>query len=235
MPIPSLVMSPSIVTPRPLRLRFDPMLAVAIVLLVGAAAWMGAPLATGASTSATGNLALSLDVPVATSVTPGWTPGDTSVRLPNVALPGDREDATSNGWRLSSNWANGYEVRIRSTTDPALRGQNAVDGAGVSDAFSDFSTADACPCPWSTGNATKGVFGYTAVVSGAVKDASKWGSPSQRKWRGLNKASYQLFSTSGGTNQYAMGLVFRSEIPPNGVQPAGSYRASFVLSVSPLL
>ncbi|MCW2972900.1 MAG: hypothetical protein JWN72_1173 [Thermoleophilia bacterium] len=221
------------------RRRIDPVLASALVLLAALAAWIGAPMATGTAIApASGNLNLRLDVPVATSVTPGLTAGDTSVRLPKLALPGDPQDATSTGWKLSTNWANGYEVRIRSTSNPALRGVNAVDGSGAPDAFADFSTDADCPCPWSTTGSTKGVFGYSASVTGngaTVAGATKWGTSAARKWRGLNKSSYQLFSTTGGTNQYGLSLVFRSEIPQTAPQAAGSYRASFVISVSPLL
>ncbi|MBC7460808.1 MAG: hypothetical protein H7287_05555 [Thermoleophilia bacterium] len=221
------------------RPRIDPVLTSALLILVGVSVWIGAPIASGTSIApAAGNLILRLDVPVATSVTPGLTAGDTSVRLPKLNLPGDPQDATSMGWKLSTNWANGYEVRIRSTSSPALRGVNAVDGSGAPDAFADFSTESECPCPWSTTGSTKGVFGYSASVNGngaMVVGASKWGTAATRKWRGLNKNSYQLFSTTGGANQYELALVFRSEIPLTAPQAAGSYRASFVISVSPLL
>jgi hypothetical protein len=238
-PIPLLVTSPQTQSVLPTRRRrIDPVLAAALLLLVAVATWIGAPMANGALTPASSGLSLSLNVPVSMSVTPGLTAGDTSVQLPALTLPGDPQDATSAGWRLSTNWQNGYEVRIRSTSSPALRGQNAVDGAGAPDAFNDFSMADGCPCPWSTAGGAKGVFGFSASVTGngaTVNGSSQWGTSAARKWRGLSRTSYRVFSTTGGTNQYGMSLMFRSEIPQTGTQTAGSYRAGFVVSASPLL
>ncbi|MCW2949127.1 MAG: hypothetical protein JWN41_140 [Thermoleophilia bacterium] len=214
------------------------MLAGALLVLAAVASWIGAPISTGAITPVNNKLAVHLDVPVQMSVTPGLTAGDTSVRLPMLTLPGDPQDVTSGGWKLSTNWVNGYEVRIRSTSDPAMRGQNAVDGSAAQDSFADFSTANACPCAWSTENATKGTFGYSAAISGGdgtLANAAQWGAPGARKWRGLDRASYQLFATTGGTNQYPFSLLFRSQIPMTATQTAGSYRASFIVAVAPQL
>jgi len=219
--------------------RIDPVLATAMLVLAGVGIWIAAPMASGAST-ANDQQRIEVDVPVATSVTPGWTTGDASVRMPNLSIPGQPRDVTSPGWKMSTNWTNGYEVRVRSTTAPALRGRNATDGAGAQDAFADYSTDAACPCAWTAPRgANKGLFGYSvsvATTSGLpVQDATQWGSQAARKWRGLDTDSYRAYSTRGGAGQYTMALHFRSMIPDGAIQREGSYRASVVLSAHPLL
>jgi hypothetical protein len=182
---------------------------------------------------------VNLDVPVTLSMTPGWKTGDTSVRLEDLTTPGVTVDASSAGWRLTTNYPNGYEVRIRSTSDPALRGTNAVDGNAAPDSFADFSTAAACPCPWKNDTAKKGVFGYSVAVSNTdgapASDSSRWGTSAARKWRGFSKESYRAYSTVGGAGTYNMTLLLRSEVPSDAVQVEGSYRASVVVSTHPLL
>lgn len=240
-PIPKLVtltLSNHLHGPRCRRRRFDPVLACALVLLAGVASWTMAPLATGAGSSVSSDTRIEVDVPVSTSVTPGWQTG-TSVRLPDVSVPGEPRDVTSSGWRMSTNWRNGYEVRIRATTDPALRGLNSVDGDGARSSFADFKTASSCPCPWSGAGYTSGVFGYSISVSAssgsAPRDAAKWGTAAQRNWRGFTKSSYRAYSTSGGAGQYTMSVHLRSMIPDGAVQPEGSYRSGIVVSAHPLL
>jgi hypothetical protein len=216
--------------------RIDPVLACAIALLVGVAMWMMAPLATGA-TSASSDTRIELDVPVSTSVTPGWQTGDSQVRLENLTIPGEAHDVTSPGWKMSTNWANGYEVRIRATTDPALRGSNSVDGKGAKASFLDYKTTN-CPCPWSGSGYGQGIFGYSVSVTSngpAALDADKWGTSSARKWRGFSRTSYRAYSTPGGTGDYTMSVHLRSMIPDGAVQVQGSYRAGFVVSAHPLL
>jgi hypothetical protein len=174
---------------------------------------------------------------VATSVTPGWTTGDASVRLPNISLPGEARDITSAGWGMSTNYANGYEVRIRATTDPAMRGANSVDGKGARASFADYTTSG-CPCPWKVDTFNQGVFGYSVSVDSStgstVLDADKWGTDRARKWRGFTRSSYRAYSTAGGTGQYTMSVHLRSEVPDGATQLAGSYRASMVVSAHPL-
>jgi hypothetical protein len=208
----------------------------AIALLVGVATWLMAPLATGA-TSATSDTRIELDVPVSTSVTPGWTTGDSQVRLANLTIPGEAHDVTSAGWKMSTNWANGYEVRIRATTDPALRGANSVDGKGAKASFLDYKTTN-CPCSWSGSGYSQGIFGYSVSVAStgpAALDVSQWGTPTARKWRGFSRDSYRAYSTPGGTGDYTMSVHLRSMIPDGAVQVQGSYRAGFVVSAHPLL
>ncbi|MCW2922607.1 MAG: hypothetical protein JWM98_11 [Thermoleophilia bacterium] len=223
---------------RPRRRRLDPTLLGALVLLAGLATWTMAPLATGALAPVTSDTRIEVTVPVATSVTPGWQTGDASVRLPNVSIPNVPSDVTSAGWKMSTNWANGYEVRIRATTDPALRGQNAVDGKGARSAFADYRTTS-CPCPWSGDGFDKAMFGYSVSVVSAggrtALDTSKWGTAKERKWRGFTKGSYRAYSTAGGTGQYTMAVHLRSMIPAGGTQVEGSYRSGLVVSAHPLL
>lgn len=219
--------------------RLDPLLGSLLLLLAGVAVWTCAPLASGSIAPVGSSMPIDLQVPVTQSVTPGWKSGDTSVRMPDITTPGDARDATSSGWKLSTNHSSGYEVRVRSTSDPALKGRNAVDGKGSPDFFADFKT-QSCPCPWDVTGSPRGVFGISASVSAsagaaAPLDASRWGTPSSHKWRGLGKESYRVFSTSGGSGEYNMSLLFRTEIPDGAVQREGSYRASMVISMHPLL
>lgn len=239
MPIRSLVNCASTTrVPRlPLCRRIDPWLTSALALVVAAVGWTAAPLATGALAPVSSDARIELTVPVATSVTPGWTSGDTDVRLPNLTIPGQSRDVTSPGWRMSTNWTNGYEVRIRSTTDPALRGSNSVDGNGARSSFADFTTG-ACPCPWTGRGFDRGVFGYSVSVAstsgGSVLDAAKWGTNGARKWRGFDRSSYRAYATAGGSGQYTMSIHLRSMIPDGATQLEGSYRAGLVVSAHPL-
>lgn len=214
------------------------MLLSVAVALAGVAMWTMAPLATGTLAPVSSDARIEVEVPVATSVTPGWNSGETSVRLPNLSTPGEPRDATSTGWRMATNWVNGYEVRIRSTTDPALRGRNAVDGRGASSAFQDYRTAS-CPCPWSGAGYERGIFGYSVSVTATgglpARDTQKWGTPRERKWRGFTKDSYRAYSTQGGSGQYTMAVHLRSMIPDGAVQMQGSYRSGLVVSAHPLL
>lgn len=222
----------------PLYRRIDPWITGAVAVLLAAIAWTAAPLATGAIAPVTSDTRIELTVPVATSVTPGWATGDANVRLPNLTVPGEPRDVTSAGWRMSTNWTKGYEVRIRSTTDPALRGSNSVDGSGARSSFADFTTTSACPCPWTGKGFERGVFGYSVSVASStgapVLDADKWGTSKARKWRGLSRSSYRAYSTAGGTGEYAMAIHFRSMIPDGATQLEGSYRAGVVVSAHPL-
>lgn len=228
----------TLVLPRPPSRRFDPWLVGALTLLAAVAVWTMAPLATGASTGPlTSDTRIEVEVPVSTSVTPGWTTGDSSVRLPNASVPGEVYDVTSPGWKMSTNWANGYEVRVRSTTDPAMRGANAVDGRGARSSFADYKTAAACPCPWSGSGFEKAIFGYSVSVTSnaaAPLDTAKWGTSSARKWRGFDTSSYRAYSTAGGAGEYTMSIHLRSMIPEGAVQLEGSYRAGVVVSAHPL-
>ena len=224
--------------PRPRRLtdRIDPWLLGALALLAAVAVWTMAPLAGGAIAPAQTDTRIEVDVPVATSVTPGWTTGR-DVRLDTLSLPGVASDVTSTGWGMTTNWVNGYEVRIRATTDPALRGPNSVDGKGARASFADFTTAD-CPCPWKVDEFKQGVFGYSVSVTSStgasVLDADKWGTDRARKWRGFTRSGYRAYSTAGGAGQYTMSVHLRSMIPEGTTQLAGSYRASMVVSAHPL-
>lgn len=216
----------------------DPVLSLGLALIAAMVLWTAAPGATATSVgSETHDLRIDMTVPISTAVTPGWTRGDTSVRLPNLSLPGEIKDVSSSGWRMATNWPKGYEVRVRSTTDPALRGRNAVDGSGASAAFLDFSTADACPCPWSGAAYEHGVFGYSATVGtvrgGAAIGDGQWGS-STKQYRGFTTDSYRLFSTPGGVGAYSWDVHFRSMIPEGRTQAEGSYRAGVILSAHPL-
>jgi hypothetical protein len=223
--------------PRTLRDRVDPWLLSVLVVIAGACLWTMAPLATGALAPQTSDTKIAVTVPVSTSVTPGWITGDADVRIPNLSIPGEPRDVTSAGWRMSTNWANGYEVRIRSTTDPALRGNNAVDGQGARSSFADFTTRN-CPCEWSGEGFDRGVFGYSVSVSAsngaAALDAGKWGTNRSRRWRGLDRTAYRAYSTAGGTAQYTMSIHLRSMIPDGATQLEGSYRAGLVVSAHPL-
>ena len=219
------------------RDRFDPWLAAVIAVLAAIAIWLAAPMATGAIPDVASDTRIELTVPVATSVTPGWVTGDNAVRLPNASVPGEPSDVTSAGWKMSTNWVKGYEVRIRATTDPALRGSNSVDGSGARSSFADFTTGG-CPCPWTGSGFSRGVFGYSVSVTAsngaAVLDADKWGTSSNRKWRGFSRESYRAYSTAGGEAQYTMSIHLRSMIPEGQTQLAGSYRAGMVVSAHPL-
>ena len=226
------------VAARPRPRRIDPPLVAAVVLLLGLVAWIAAPAATGATTQ-TSDLQIDLEVPNMVAVTPGWTSGDRTVQLGTIAIPGTQRTASSGGWQMATNWANGYEVSLRSTTAPALRGANAVDGRGAKDSFVDFSTAAACPCGWTTGSATRGVFGFSAQVNSVAGppagDTAKWGTASSLRWRGMGRTSYRIYTTPGGTGTYDLTLYFRTELPENGVQAEGSYRATGVLAVAPIM
>ncbi len=223
--------------PRPLWQRIDPWLLAALAVLAAVAAWTMAPLAGGAIPSKQSDTRIEVDVPVATSVTPGWTTGNANVRLGNISLPGEQRDVTSTGWKMSTNWTKGYEVRIRATSSPAMRGANSVDGQGARSSFADYTTSG-CPCPWKVDSFKQGVFGYSVSVASktgsTVLDADKWGRPQARKWRGFSRSFYRAYSTEGGTGEYTMSVHLRSQIPENGTQLAGSYRASMVVSAHPL-
>lgn len=219
------------------RLRdVDPLFAAGIGLLVAFTMWAAAPLATGA-TSQTSDTTINLSVPSATAVVPGLTAGDTAVEMPAQSLPGEAKTATSSGWRISTSWANGYQVTIRATSDPALRGDNSTDRERARSSFADHA-AGACPCPW-TAEGNRGVFGYSVEVSADVGpaplDADKWAGPDLR-WRGFTNGAdgYEVFRTPGGTGQYAMNLKFRTEIPEGAVQTAGTYRSNIILGIVPL-
>lgn len=219
--------------------RVDPFLTLGCLLLAGVLMWSAAPFAVGAIAPVPSDARIELDVPVATSVTPGWRMGDAAVRLPNLSIPGQAHDQASDGWQMSTNWANGYEVRIRATTDPAMRGRNAVDNDGARDNFKDFSTAAGCPCPWTSAGVDKGIFGYSVSVDSSsgspVLDADKWGTNRARRWRGFSQGSYRAYSTPGGPGRYEMTIHLRSMIPEGAFQSEGSYRASIVVSAHPLL
>ena len=242
MPISNPVMSRAISRARmgaPTRPVVDPWITAGMALLALLAVWSASPIATGAP-SVSSDLRIDLSVPVSTSVTPGWTSGDDTVRLANLRVPGDSANVSSGGWRMTTNWEHGYEVRLRSTTDPAMRGRNAVDGNAASDSFADFSTAPDCPCPWTTSGYTRGVFGYsvsvdTATGSPAPLETSRWLRDGSRLWRGLGPTSFRAYSTAGGAGDYTMTMHFRSAIPRAGSQREGSYRANVIASAHPLL
>lgn len=239
LPIPLLVPKAPLTIARTLPApprRFDPVLAVGIAVLAAIALWVMAPLATGAPGPVTSDTRIEVEVPVATSVTPGWQAGDTAVKLPTAWLPGQIRDISSDGWRMTTNWANGYEVRVRATTDPALKGSNSVDGKGAKASFQDYK-ASGCPCPWSGAGYERGIFGYSVEVASnaaAPLDTAKWGTPRARAWRGFTRTPYPLYSTAGGQGQYTMNILLRAMIPTGATQVEGSYRAGFVLSAHPL-
>ncbi|MCB0878359.1 MAG: hypothetical protein KDC46_05190 [Thermoleophilia bacterium] len=222
---------------RPLRERVDPWLLAVAIVLAAIVTWLMVPLATGAIPDVTNDTRIQVTVPIATAVTPGWTTGDPNVRLPNLSFPGEPRDVTSAGWKMSTNWSNGYEVRIRSTTDPALRGSNSVDGDGARSSFMDFTTGD-CPCPWTGKGFQRGVFGYSVSVSATngatVLDTGKWGTDTNRRWRGFSRESFRAYSTEGGTAEYTMSIHLRSMIPDGTTQLEGSYRAGIVVSAHPI-
>lgn len=241
MPIPLPVARPTL-TPAlnsRSRRRIDPWIVLALGLLVAVTTWTMAPLATGAIGSDSSDTTIQVEVPITTSVTPGWQAGTARLRLPNISIPGKVHDVTSRGWRLSTNWVNGYEVRIRATSDPALRGTNAVDGDAARASFQDFHTKRECPCPWAGTGFDQGVYGYSVSVrssSGeAASDASKWGDARARRWRGFSRTPYRAYATSGGTGEYSMSIHLRSMIPQGASQPQGSYRSGLVVSAHPLL
>ncbi|MBC7645463.1 MAG: hypothetical protein H7123_10060, partial [Thermoleophilia bacterium] len=190
----------------------DPFIAGSIVTFVALFVWFAAPLATGATSGASTNVGFEIKSSLA--VAPSLSPGDKLVRLGDLTAPGQQRDAVSNNWTMTTNWSGGYEVLVRSTTAPALRGRNATDGDGASDAFQDFLTGSACPCPWDIGGFSKGVFGYSATVttqSGpAAVGSSKWGTSGVRKWRGFNNTDYLLYETNGGVGAYGLDLNFRT-------------------------
>lgn len=206
------------------------------VLFVGIVLWHVAPEAQGTDASSSARVDLGVDTVLA--VAPTLTKGDRTVRLSDITLPGQQRNASSDGWQIATNYPSGYEVKIRSTTDPALSGRNAVDGDGARESFQDFRTSG-CPCTWSTSGFSRGVFGYSADVStasgSAALDTSKWGSSGSRKWRGFDDSAYSIFETPGGDGTYALSLHFRTALPDGTTQPAGSYRANVVLSVAPNL
>lgn len=239
MPIPLLVTSATHTHARSGRQTalLDPWLVAALTLLFGVAAWSTAPLAAGGLGPVTSDTRIELEVPISTSVTPGWETGE-SVRLPNISVPGEPRDVTSGGWKMSTNWVNGYEVRVRSTTAPALRGLNAVDGEGARSSFQDYRTSNDCPCPWSGSGYDRGIFGYSVSVAStgpAALHAGKWGTRTSRKWRGFTRTPYLAYSTPGGAGEYTMSIHLRSMIPEGGVQAEGSYRAGLVVSAHPIM
>ncbi|MEO6866698.1 MAG: hypothetical protein ABI200_01615, partial [Gaiellales bacterium] len=106
------------VRPKPPRFSIDPVLVGAIALLIIIAIWTMAPLATSAYDQATSDTRIQVTVPTSTSVTPGWQTGS-SVTLPDLSFPGEPQDVASSNWKMTTNYANGYEVRIRASTNPA--------------------------------------------------------------------------------------------------------------------
>lgn len=212
--------------------RIDPLLAAALVVLAGLVVHTVSPMAFGVTK--TSDTQIQFDVEQSIAMAPGLTKGDTSVKMPDIVVPGQVMDAESDGWQISSNWALGYDVMIRSATDPALKGSNATDGDGSSDYFKDY-TLGGCPCSWDTSSFTKGVFGYSAYVtatSGTPQDTAKWGTSSSHKWRGFDDTPYTLFET-GGMGAFDLVLYFRSTIPEDASQKAGSYRANVYLQIAP--
>lgn len=222
---------------RPLSERLDPWITLGIVVCLLFGTWTVAPLATGAIAPAQDDMRIELDVPITTSVTPGWTTGESSVELPNISMPGEPRDTSSSGWKMSTNWVKGYQVRIRATSDPALRGMNSIDGRGTRSSFADFKVGN-CPCTWDVDAFQRGVFGYSATVSSStgsvVSGATQWGTGANRRWRGFTREGFPLYSTAGGSGQFSMTIHLRSMIPDGAVQPEGSYRASFIVSAHPL-
>lgn len=227
---------PALATRQPARI--DPVLLLVALVVMGVIAWAALPLADGVSASKDTRVQVTVDNAITIAPPPPTSPLPTtgngaSVRLPDLIAAGQTADVTSNGWTLGSNWDAGYEVFIRATSNPALRGQAAVDGDGSRDSFQNF-TAGACPCRWTTTGFTKGVFGYSASVgasAGSPTDTAQWGTSSNRKYRGLTTQDYRLYA-SGGRGTFDLSLLFRSQIPPGLTQAAGSYRATATLSVS---
>jgi hypothetical protein len=216
-------------------LAADRVMQAAIVVLLLPVLWLSVPVAVGAVSSR--DTLVEVDVLPALAVAPGYRTGKTSVALPVQTLPGEDKTASSDGWNVSSTWYGGYGVTIRSATSPALKGANAVDGAGASgDSFSDFTTSG-CPCPWSAAGFDRGVFGYSASVgtkSGVAGEAAKWGSSSAKRWRGLTRTEYGIVD-SGGIGEFDVELHFRTQIPETATQSAGSYRANIIVGIRPLI
>jgi hypothetical protein len=214
----------------------DPVVILIVACMALLAAWASMPSAFAVSTSSDARLLLGADTVVA--VAPAVTKGTRAVQLADLTIPGEQRDADSEGWRVTTNFPTGYDIKLRATSDPALRGINAVDGAGADDDFQDFSTAG-CPCPWTTDGFSKGVFGYSASVNtssgNAALDTSKWGASGAKKWRGFDDTAYSIFRTPGGAGSYQMTLHLRTALPPESNQAAGSYRTTLVLMVEPLV
>ena len=190
---------------------------------------------TGSATAApaTHDTEIRLNVLPAIAWAPGLTKGRLSVDLPELRNAGQVANVTSDGWHISSTWPDGYDILVSATSDPAMKGRNATDGSGVPSSFRDY-TIGGCPCPWNIGSFSQGVFGYSASGSNGLINTTTWGSSSSRKWRGLTKGKYKIGST-GGVGEFDMDLHFRTAIPEDGTQEAGSYRASVILSISATL
>ncbi len=217
------------------RWHRDPVMIGAVALLALLIAWATLPRAYAVQSAST-DTTLLLGVDTVVAVAPTVSKGDVDVQLSDLTIPGQERNAESAGWRLATNYPTGYQVKVRSTTNPAMRGANATDGAGADDEFLDFTTSG-CPCIWTTSGFSKGVFGYSAKVTtssgGAALDTSKWGTASSRKWRGFDDTAYSLFTTPGGAGAYQLVLYLRTALPEDSAQTAGSYRANLVLSVEP--
>lgn len=199
-------------------------------LVVSALLALASP--AGAS-PAEGDTRVDLDVLPAIAWAPGLTKGATRLTMPQLRNAGQQVTVGSTGWHISSTWPYGYDVLISSTSDPAMAGRNATDGDGSPSAFRNF-TIGGCPCPWDIRSFTQGVFGYSVNGTNGLVDAATWGSPSNRKWRGLTKGKYRIGRT-GGVGEFGMDLHFRSGISNDGTQEAGSYRANVIVSISPTL
>ncbi len=208
--------------------------AIAVIACIVGGWWMNS--ADGWSSTSSGSTNVDVTVLEHVAYTPSFTAGSRAVRLSELSQPGDMATARSGGWKLSSNWSYGYSLTGRATTAPALRGRNATDGNGADGAFADFRRRG-CPCLWSTKGFDKGIFGYSVEASrreGTLLDTEKWGGGDSRRWRGFTRTDYQLMK-AGGTGQFSMNLLLRTQIPEQGVQEQGSYRANLVVGVTPVL
>lgn len=211
--------------------RFDPVIVAAIALIMAVVGWSALPDAAALDDSKDLGIELSVDPGVA--VVPAFTtPGSTALELDDITVPGQIEDATSTGWSLTNNsWFPGYAVTMRSVSDPALRGKNAVDGNGVSDSFNDFSTGAGCPCSWDVSTSTKGVFGFSVTGSSNFVNSSSWGTAGALKYRGFTTNDFTIASQTG-LGAYSWTLYVRSELPEKALQQAGSYRAKLIMSIA---
>ena len=205
------------------------MLAAAWLSVAVAAAWQLTTTSLGASDQRDHGVGVVVDDAVA--VAPSLRRGQVMTEMPIIRRPGQVRTTESAGWRVTSTWTPGYDMFLRASSNPALRGSNARDGRSAPSTFANHRV-NGCPCPWSVSGADRGVFGYTMTGSASFVDRNTWGTSSNRRWRGMTTTPYRV-AGAGSPGSWDFSLLFRSELPPGLTQPAGSYRANMVLSFVP--